>query len=176
MLPSAIGTASAPGTIFLPRLDGRPAHSPADASPSTSRPPTQGSGPMRIATPSSCRTFTDYSLPVSRRSPIGNRLAVPCAKNWLSPGLQTSTASSTRCCDEWNKLVDRPRRIMSIDGANGPTRNSESWYNSSIGGISATASQRAPMATSPSRLNELSFQRGPEGYFTLLVDTEMYSQ
>jgi integrase len=27
-----------------------------------------GSGPMRIATPSSSRTFTDYSLPVSRRT------------------------------------------------------------------------------------------------------------
>ncbi len=173
MLPSAIGTASATGTIFLSRLDGWPAPSPADASPSTSRPPTRGSGPMRIATPSSCRTFTDYFLPVSRRSPIVWQFH---ARKLALTGSSNFDDIVDRCCDEWNKLVDRPRRIMSIDGANGPTRISESWYNSSIGGISATASQRAPTATSPSRLNELSFQRKPEGYFTLLVDTEMYSQ
>jgi hypothetical protein len=44
--------------------------SPADASPLASRPAMHGSGPMRFATPSSCRTSTDYSLPVSRRTEI----------------------------------------------------------------------------------------------------------
>jgi hypothetical protein len=38
-----------------------------------SRPAMHGSGPMRFAAPSSCRTFTDYSLPVSRRQRIEAR-------------------------------------------------------------------------------------------------------
>jgi hypothetical protein len=42
-----------------------PVHSPADASPVPSGAPAHGSGPMRFATPSSWRTFTAYSLPVS---------------------------------------------------------------------------------------------------------------
>ena len=41
---------------------------PADASLSPSRMTAHGSGPMRFATPSSYRTCTDYSLPVSRRT------------------------------------------------------------------------------------------------------------
>ena len=65
MLPSAKATASAPG-IILTRLDGWPMHSPTDASPLALRPAMHGSGPMWIAIPSSYRTFTDYSLPVSR--------------------------------------------------------------------------------------------------------------
>src|SRR5208282_3751066 len=69
MLPSAISTASAP-RIFLSRLDGWPVPSPTDASSLASRPTMHGSGTMRFATPSSCRTFTDYSLPVSRRTEI----------------------------------------------------------------------------------------------------------
>src|SRR5262249_17693391 len=58
----------------LSRLIGWPMHSPADASPTPSREPAHGSGPMRFATPSSWRTFTTYSLPVSparRREFIG---------------------------------------------------------------------------------------------------------
>src|SRR3954464_4317884 len=51
-----------------PRLNGWPARSPADASPLASRPDTHGSGPTWIATPSSYRTLTDYSWPVSRRT------------------------------------------------------------------------------------------------------------
>ena len=53
----------------LSRLNGWPARSPTDASPAPSRVPAHGSGPMRFATPSSQRTFTVYSLPVSRRTP-----------------------------------------------------------------------------------------------------------
>ena len=37
----------------LSRLNGWPAHTPADASPVPSRAPAHGSGPMRIASPSS---------------------------------------------------------------------------------------------------------------------------
>jgi hypothetical protein len=53
---------------LLSRLNGWPMHSPADASPAPSRTQTHGSGPMRIATPSSQWTSTTYSLPVSRRT------------------------------------------------------------------------------------------------------------
>jgi hypothetical protein len=49
-------------------LDGWPAHSPADASLPSLRAATHGLGPMWIANPSSCRTCTNYSLPVSRRT------------------------------------------------------------------------------------------------------------
>ena len=49
----------------LSRLDGWPVHSPTDASLAPSRVPAHGLGPMRFATPSSWRTFTAYSLPVS---------------------------------------------------------------------------------------------------------------
>src|SRR6516162_508833 len=68
ILPSTTQTASAPGIRFLSRLNGWPARSPADASPTPSRTPAHGSGPMWIATPSSRRTSTSYSLPVSRRT------------------------------------------------------------------------------------------------------------
>lgn len=68
VLPSATRTASAPGTIKLTRLNGWPVCSPADASPTPSRPPAHGLGPMWIATPSSQWTCTTYSLPVSRRT------------------------------------------------------------------------------------------------------------
>jgi hypothetical protein len=50
--------------VGLSRLDGWPAHTPADASPVPLQAPAHGSGPMRFATPSSWRTFTAYSLPV----------------------------------------------------------------------------------------------------------------
>ena len=50
---------------FAWRTNGWPMRSPADASPAPSRAQTHGLGPMWIATPSSHRTCTDYSLPVS---------------------------------------------------------------------------------------------------------------
>src|SRR5262249_51669 len=43
-------------------------HSPTDASPPSLRTATHGLGPIWIATPSSYRTCTDCSLPVSRRT------------------------------------------------------------------------------------------------------------
>ena len=59
---------------ILSRLDGWPMRSPADASPTSSRMPAHGSGPMWIATPSSQWTSTTYSLPVSRRTNCNARV------------------------------------------------------------------------------------------------------
>ncbi len=67
VLPSAVTKASA-SRLIISRLNGWPMHSPADASPSASRPKAHGSGPVRIATPSLQWTCTTYSLPVSRRT------------------------------------------------------------------------------------------------------------
>ena len=68
VLPSAFATASAPGITIFTRLNGWPVRSPTDASPPPSRATAHGSRPMWLATPSSYRTCTDYSLPVSRRT------------------------------------------------------------------------------------------------------------
>src|SRR5262249_8371968 len=68
MLPSTTQTVSAPEITFLSRLNGWPARSPADASPTSSRMPAHGLGPMWVATPSSQWTCTTCSLPVSRRT------------------------------------------------------------------------------------------------------------
>src|SRR5688500_18346695 len=72
--PSVTVTTSAPGTIALSRLNGRPARSPADASPDPSQGPTHGSGPVWLARPSLQGTSPSCSLPVSRRTTVG---AVP---------------------------------------------------------------------------------------------------
>ena len=55
--------------VLLSRLNGWPARSPVNASPTSSRGPAHDSGPMRLATSSSRWTCTTYSLPVSRRTP-----------------------------------------------------------------------------------------------------------
>jgi hypothetical protein len=68
VLPSAFATASAPGIRIFARLNGWPVCSPTDASPPPLRATAHGSGPMWLATPSSYRTCTDYSLPVSRHT------------------------------------------------------------------------------------------------------------
>ena len=54
--------------MYLSRLNGWPVRSPTDASPLPSRAVMHGSGAMWFAMPSSHRTCTDYSLPVSRRT------------------------------------------------------------------------------------------------------------
>ena len=64
LLPST--SCRSPGA---PRLNGWPMRSPVNASSASSRIPTMNSGPMRFATPSSQRTFTAYSLPVSTGAP-----------------------------------------------------------------------------------------------------------
>ena len=66
-----------------PRLNGWPVPSPANASPLASRPTMHGSGTMRFAIPSSYRTFTDYSLPVSRRTEI--RTPGPQIRSLIGP-------------------------------------------------------------------------------------------
>ena len=68
---------------ILSRLDGWPMRSPADASPTSSRMPAHGSGPMWIATPSSQWTSTTYSLPVSRRTNCNVRQAEKCDADLL---------------------------------------------------------------------------------------------
>ena len=68
MLPSVRPTTSAPKTFKLSRLHNWPMRSPADASSSSSRMPTHGSGPMRFATPSSWRTFTTTPCRFLRRT------------------------------------------------------------------------------------------------------------
>ena len=78
VLPAARAAASAPRTNPISWLDDWPAHSPADASPASSRTPTHGSGPMCFATPSSRWTCTTYSLPVSRRT---TRRVRSCERN-----------------------------------------------------------------------------------------------
>jgi hypothetical protein len=65
VLPSALSIASAPRKFQFSRLNGWPVRSPADASPTSSRRQAHGSGPTWVASPSSQRTFTTYSLPVS---------------------------------------------------------------------------------------------------------------
>jgi len=75
MLPSVISTTSAPETILLSRLNGWPMRSPTDASPTSSRVPTHGSGPMRIAIPSPWWTCTSYSLPVLIGAPKVKKFA-----------------------------------------------------------------------------------------------------
>jgi hypothetical protein len=88
VLPSATQTASAPGTSFLSRLNGWPACTPADASPTPSRMPAHGLGPMWFAIPSSSGTCTPYSLPVSRRT---------CVKTLVEPRRRRGRPRRTRC-------------------------------------------------------------------------------
>ena len=82
VLPSATQTASAPRNSFLSRLNGWPARSPTDASPTSSRMSAHGSGPMWFATPSSQWTCTTYSLPVSRRTCVKTQNQFPRFRFW----------------------------------------------------------------------------------------------
>src|SRR5215813_8206240 len=68
-------------------------HSPADASPTPSREPAHGSGPMRFATPSSWRTFTTYSLPVSP----AHTKQQPCYCSTPSNGPALGLVAEWRC-------------------------------------------------------------------------------
>lgn len=65
--PSAVRTASAP-RLILSRLNTQPARPPVNASMPASRLGTHDSGLMWLATPSSQRTLTSCSSPVSRRT------------------------------------------------------------------------------------------------------------
>ena len=122
------------------RLDGWPICSPADASPTSSRTPAHGLGPMWVATPSSQWTFTTYSLPVSRRthSRCGphtravtyTRPATPKASAILSPPLHRSGCFRLErlpggACTHWKAPpchgahVNRTLRIAAVDVAFG---------------------------------------------------------
>jgi hypothetical protein len=92
-----------PGSQRFSRLDGWPICSPADASPTSSRSPAHGSGPMWVATPSSQWTFTTYSLPVSRRTysrfvPLDRSTAQGglCHEASAQPVAQPDRSSATR--------------------------------------------------------------------------------
>jgi hypothetical protein len=80
-----------PRDIGLSRLHGWPARSPADASPTSSRLPAHGLGPMWVASPSSWWTFTSYSLPVSRRTDV----SIPMRVIWSMDGLLCLRSATT---------------------------------------------------------------------------------
>src|SRR4051794_35507302 len=83
--------------------------SPADASPLPSRAETHGSGPMRVATPSSCRTCTDYSLPVSRRTnyPPPHQNVFMLLNQQLAPPENVRLCLVKRVKKEWQKCYQR---------------------------------------------------------------------
>ena len=80
--PSEAATSSAPGIVWLSRLNGWPMRSPADASPAPSRAQAHGLGPMWVTTPSSHRTCTTYSSPISRRTSKSNQIRASSSKIW----------------------------------------------------------------------------------------------
>ncbi|MGF6960930.1 hypothetical protein QFZ97_006886 [Paraburkholderia youngii] len=77
-----------PGSVFYRDSIGCPARTPADASPTSSRMPAHGSGPMWFAIPSSQWTCTTYSLPVSRRARV---------KTQAKRGVRRRRPSRSRC-------------------------------------------------------------------------------
>jgi len=105
LLPSATQTASAPGISFLSRLNGWPARSPADASPTSSRMPAHGSGPMWLSgrgagypTPPPQIPACGFPAPGSRRRSnaiVGLDATDPQARGFcdmLSPALSPAHA------------------------------------------------------------------------------------
>ena len=84
---NAVGTRE----FGLSRLHGWPARSPTDASPTSSRLPAHGLGPMWVASPSSWGTFTSYSLPVSRRTDV----SIPMRIIWSMDGLLGLRSATT---------------------------------------------------------------------------------
>jgi hypothetical protein len=106
VLPSTTQTASAPGTSFLSRLNGWPARSPADASPTSSRMPAHGSGSMWLSgrgagypTPPPQIPACSFPAPGSRRRSnaiVGLDTTDPqalCFSDMLSPALSPEHAS-----------------------------------------------------------------------------------
>ena len=80
--------------IIFSRLDGWPAHSPTDASLRPSRAAAHGSGPMRIATPSSYRTHQLLSA----------GLPAHCEKLWTLPDTAVFTGAD----------MDQPRNLAKL--------------------------------------------------------------
>jgi hypothetical protein len=102
ILPSATQTASAPGISFLSRLNGWPARSPTDASPTSSRMPAHGSGPMWLS-----GRGADYSAPPPQIPACGFPAPGSCrrcdvARHWswsfvASPAWTRRLAASVTC-------------------------------------------------------------------------------
>ena len=91
MSPSAVTKASAPETItFRGSMAGLCVPLPT-LRPGPRGPVTHGSGPMRIAAPSSQRTFTAYSSPVSRRTVAVTQRAEALLKLQLSTREQSGS-------------------------------------------------------------------------------------
>src|SRR5262245_42605294 len=87
-------------------------HSPTDASPPSLRTASHGSGPTWIATPSSYRTCTDRSLPVSRRTAkdsVPHQCRLSRADRRLS---QLHTITSCQTYLEGNFIGDIPLRPL----------------------------------------------------------------
>src|SRR5436305_13206186 len=97
-----MSTALAPGINRLSRLNGWPMRSPVNASLCTSRCTAHDSGPMWLAIPSSQRTCTAYSLPVSRRTDISI---------WLGIRHLNLALTETRSDLASERVVDRLGRI-----------------------------------------------------------------
>jgi hypothetical protein len=135
VLPSAFATASAPGIRIFARLNGWPVCSSTDASPPPSRATAHGSRPMWLATPSSYRTCTDYSLPVSRRTAkdsghyqrtraaLENELVSACGGPHGSPFIHK------RRSDRWS-LSKSP--LVSKMARAGPDRPSPTTYDRDV--------------------------------------------
>jgi len=108
MSPSVGIKTSAPGIYGLSRLNGWPMRSPADASPAPSRAQTHGLGPMWIATPSSRRTRTDYSLPISRRTipsaPTRKSAQIACCRSPQSRSWRWEDSSRSHCARDGHQF------------------------------------------------------------------------
>jgi hypothetical protein len=91
---NAVGTRD----FGLSQLNGWPARSPTDASPTPSRLPAHGLGPMWVASPSSWWTFTSYSLPVSRRTDVSIPIRIICSTDGLPRlSFQRTHSGTLRC-------------------------------------------------------------------------------
>ena len=119
VLPSMNCTMSASGFKMLSRLDGWPMRSPVNASPLPSRALTHDSGPMWIAGPSPCETFTLHSLPVSRRTQFSFWLAIFRQRHRRArPGDRTRHGIVKKCHNPRLRAASDPRdEPVDDDGA-----------------------------------------------------------
>ena len=115
VLPSAFATASAPGIRIFARLNGWPVCSSTDASPPPSRSTAHGSRPMWLATPSSYRTCTDYSLPVSRRTAKDSVRHQPLQPQASSSSSRSSSRNhSANLCNPNGQVKSAAHHIQSL--------------------------------------------------------------
>jgi len=100
------------GEIIFLGFDGWARRFPTYASLWPSRLTAHDSGSMRIATPSSCRTFTDYSLPVSRRT-AKQTVRHHCARKPGGVGLSNRrvTWQGLVCCSAISRIYRASERV-----------------------------------------------------------------